>query len=43
MAFYSDNPKFYVAVDCIIFGLVEEQLCLLLTKRDFEPEKGNGP
>lgn len=40
MAFYSDNPKFYVAVDCIIFGLVEEQLCLLLTKRDFEPEKG---
>lgn len=40
MAFYSDNPKFYVAVDCIIFGLVEGQLCLLLTRRDFEPEKG---
>ena len=40
MAFYSDNPKFYVAVDCIIFGLVEGQLCLLLTSRDFEPEKG---
>ena len=40
MAFYSDNSKFYVAVDCIIFGLVEGRLCLLLTKRDFEPEKG---
>ncbi|MBD5322112.1 MAG: NUDIX hydrolase [Bacteroides sp.] len=40
MAFYSDNPKFYVAVDCIIFGLVEGQLCLLLTRRDFEPERG---
>lgn len=40
MAFYSKNPRFYIAVDCIIFGLVEGQLCLLLTKRDFEPEKG---
>lgn len=40
MAFYSDNPKFYVAVDCIIFGLVEGQLCLLLTRRDFDPERG---
>ena len=40
MSFYSENPRFYVAVDCIIFGLVEGQLCLLLTKRDFEPEKG---
>ena len=40
MAFYSDNPKFYVAVDCIIFGLVEGQLCLLLTRREFEPERG---
>lgn len=40
MAFYSENPRFYIAVDCIIFGLVEGRLCLLLTKRDFEPEKG---
>lgn len=39
MAFYSENPRFYVAVDCIIFGLVEGKLCLLLTKRKFEPEK----
>ncbi|MDE5693236.1 MAG: NUDIX hydrolase [Duncaniella sp.] len=40
MNFYSENPRFYIAVDCIIFGLVEGRLCLLLTKRDFEPEKG---
>ncbi len=40
MSFYSENPRFYVAVDCIIFGLVEGRLCLLLTKRDFEPERG---
>jgi len=40
VAFYSENPRFYIAVDCIIFGLVEGRLCLLLTKRDFEPEKG---
>lgn len=40
MAYYSENPKFHVAVDCIIFGLVDGQLCLLLTKRNFEPEMG---
>ncbi len=38
--YYSENPRFFVAVDCIIFGLVEGKLCLLLTKRKFEPEKG---
>lgn len=38
--FYSDNPRFYVSVDCIIFGLVEGKLCLLLTRRRFEPERG---
>lgn len=40
MSFYSDNPRFYVAVDCIIFSVVEGKLCLLLTKRRFEPEMG---
>lgn len=40
MNFYSENPRFYVAVDCIIFSVVEGKLCLLLTKRRFEPEKG---
>ena len=38
--FYSNNPRFFVSVDCIIFGLVNGKLCLLLTKRRFEPEKG---
>lgn len=40
MGYYSDNPRFYVAVDCIIFGLVEGRLCLLLARRRFDPEKG---
>ncbi len=40
MNFYSENPRFFVAVDCIIFSVVEEKLCLLLTKRRFEPEMG---
>lgn len=40
MSFYSENPRFFVAVDCIIFSVVEEKLCLLLTKRRFEPEMG---
>lgn len=38
---YSGNDKFYVAVDCVIFGFDGELLKLLLYKRDFEPEKGN--
>ena len=40
MGFYSDNPRFYVAVDCIIFGIVGGRLCLLLARRRFDPEKG---
>jgi 8-oxo-dGTP diphosphatase len=38
---YSNKDKFYVAVDCVIFGFDGEMLKLLLYKRDFEPEKGN--
>ena len=38
---YSNKEKFYVAVDCVIFGFDGETLKLLLYKRDFEPEKGN--
>ena len=38
--FYSENPQFFVSVDCIIFGLVEGKLCLLLHKRRFTPENG---
>ena len=40
MGYYSDNPRFYVAVDCIIFGVVGGRLCLLLGRRRFDPEKG---
>ncbi len=39
-AYYDINPQFYVSVDCIIFGLNEGELSLLLLKRNFEPEKG---
>ena len=37
---YSINPKFYVSVDCIIFGFYEGELNLLLLKRNFEPALG---
>lgn len=38
--YYSHNPKFYVAVDCIIFGFSQGELSILLLKRNFEPAKG---
>jgi ADP-ribose pyrophosphatase YjhB (NUDIX family) len=38
--YYSEHPKFHVAVDCIIFGFDEGQLNLLIHKRRFEPAKG---
>lgn len=38
--YYSRHDRLYVAVDCIIFGLKDGQLSLLLAKRRFEPEKG---
>ncbi len=38
--YYLQNPKFYVAVDCIIFGFNEGELNLLLLKRNFEPARG---
>lgn len=37
---YSNNEKFYVAVDCIIFGFDMHELKLLCIKRNFEPEVG---
>jgi ADP-ribose pyrophosphatase YjhB (NUDIX family) len=37
---YSNKDKFHLAVDCVIFGFDNDQLKLLLYKRDFEPEKG---
>jgi len=37
---YKKEDKVVLAVDCIIFGFDEEDLKILLIKRDFEPEKG---
>lgn len=38
--YYSSHPRLYVAVDCIIFGFDNEDLKILLIKRNFEPCKG---
>lgn len=38
--YYSSNPKFYVGIDCIIFGFSEGELSLLLLKRNFQPAMG---
>ncbi|WP_157206276.1 NUDIX hydrolase [Mariniflexile maritimum] len=37
---YNQADKVFLAVDCIIFGFDNEDLKVLLIKRDFEPEKG---
>lgn len=37
---YQNQTHLLVAVDCIIFGFDNEELKLLLIKRNFEPEKG---
>lgn len=39
--YYNINPRFYVSVDCIIFGFDKGCLKLLLLKRNFEPAKGS--
>lgn len=39
-SYYQDQDRLYLSVDCIVFGLCEGSLKLLLTKRDFEPHKG---
>ena len=38
--YYREHEKFYLAVDCIIFGFDSEKLKLLLIKRNFDPCKG---
>jgi 8-oxo-dGTP diphosphatase len=42
MKIYSEQSRFFVAVDCIIFGydIAEKEIKLLLIKRSFEPAKG---
>lgn len=39
MTKYTNQDRFLIAVDCIIFGFDGEHLKLLLIKRGFEPEK----
>ncbi len=39
-AFYQEQAKFYVAVDCIILGFNKNELNVLLYKRAFEPLMG---
>lgn len=40
MKHYSNQKKFYVAVDCIVFGYDGQELKLLVVQRGFEPLKG---
>lgn len=37
---YHNNEKYYLAVDCVIFGYEKGELKLLLYPRSFEPKKG---
>ncbi|MDL2222084.1 NUDIX domain-containing protein [Parabacteroides sp. OttesenSCG-928-N08] len=39
-AFYQEQSRFYVAVDCIILGFSNNELNVLLYKRNFEPLMG---
>lgn len=39
-SYYSEHPRFHVALDCIIFGFDRGELKLLIHKRRFEPAKG---
>ncbi len=38
--YYNTYTKFFVSVDCIIFGFSEGVLKLLIQKRPYEPKKG---
>ena len=38
--YYTEFARIYVAVDCIIFGFLDNQLKILLLTRDFEPGLG---
>lgn len=37
---YAHLSRFHVAVDCIIFAVINAKLHVLLVRRNFEPEKG---
>lgn len=38
--YYSNCSRFIVSVDCVIFGLNNGRLSILLARRGFEPERG---
>ncbi len=38
--YYKTHTKFYISVDCIIFGFTEGTLKLLIQERPYEPGKG---
>lgn len=38
--YYAEYNRFLIAIDCIIFGFDDDNLKLLLIKRNFEPEHG---
>lgn len=38
--YYSGEPKYLLAVDCVIFGFDKDQLKLLLVKRSRPPQEG---
>ena len=40
MEHYNIHPKHFLAVDCVILGYNDGELCLLLYPRGFEPSKG---
>lgn len=40
MTAYNSYPKFYVSVDCVIFGFKESKLNVLIHKRPYEPGLG---
>ena len=38
--YYSDYSKIYVAIDCIIYGFISNELKILLFTREVEPDRG---
>lgn len=40
MTTYSSYPKFFVSVDCVIFGFVDGRLKLLIQQRPYSPGEG---
>ena len=39
-SFYTEHPRFFVSVDCLVFGFANGQLNLLVCKRKMEPAQG---